>query len=162
MNAIEWEAICDGCARCCLYTLEAKEEGIICYTNVACKHLDSASCTCLIYGMRHSRVPNCKKVTIENIDKLSCLPGTCAYRLLKEGKKLKWWHPLVCGDPWMVHKTGISVQHKVVSEKNLVPEQFVEHVIAFDFASNTPKSALPHLSSLQKPIEGALAAPDFI
>ena len=162
MSPSEWESVCDGCGRCCLFSLEAKEEGIICHTNVACQHLDIESCACTVYEKRRILVPNCRKVTIENIGYLASLPGTCAYRLLHEGKKLKWWHPLVCGDPWMIHKAGISVRHKVVSEKNLTPEQFTDHVIAFGFARDRNPNACPSLPSLKKPVEGTLAAPDFI
>jgi len=162
MSTAEWEMLCDGCGRCCLFSLVAKEEGIICYTNVACRHLDAESCACRVYEKRHALVPNCREVTLENVDKLTSLPGTCAYRLLSDGKSLKWWHPLVCGDPWMIHKAGISVRHKVISEKGLQPEQFTDYVIAFDFAQDRDPDAYPALPSLKKPVEGALSAPDFI
>ncbi len=36
MNQEEWEALCDGCARCCLYKLQDEETGEVFYTNVSC------------------------------------------------------------------------------------------------------------------------------
>ena len=45
----EWEALCDGCGRCCVDKLEDEETGLLYPTNVACKFLDRRNGRCLDY-----------------------------------------------------------------------------------------------------------------
>ena len=40
LNAREWEAMCDGCGRCCLVKLEDEDSGELAFTNLACRFLD--------------------------------------------------------------------------------------------------------------------------
>ena len=42
----EWEALCDGCGRCCLHKVEYEDTGEIEHTNVACKLLDTKTAAC--------------------------------------------------------------------------------------------------------------------
>ena len=118
MNKREWEALCDGCARCCLNKLENDGTGEIQYTDVACRLLDIDACRCVSYDDRKRFVPDCQILNSKNVKRLSWLPMTCAYRLIDEGKELYWWHPLVSGDPETVHEAGISVRGRVVSERD--------------------------------------------
>ncbi|MDE0333531.1 MAG: YcgN family cysteine cluster protein [Defluviicoccus sp.] len=117
MTRAEWEALCDGCARCCLIKLEDDDTGEIAYTDIACRLLDIGTCRCTRYRRRLRLVPQCVQLTPEEVRKIDWLPSTCAYRLVAEGRDLAWWHPLVSGDPETVHKAGISVRGRVVPER---------------------------------------------
>lgn len=112
----EWEALCDGCAKCCLHRLEDEETREIHFTNVACQLLDQESCRCGNYAERSTLVPDCITLTPKILEDPYWLPSTCAYRLLAEGKELPWWHPLVSGDPDTVFKSGNSVSGRVICE----------------------------------------------
>ncbi|MBF0374251.1 MAG: YcgN family cysteine cluster protein [Alphaproteobacteria bacterium] len=119
MSPAEWESLCDGCGRCCLHKLEDEETGELWFTDVACRLLDLGSCRCSNYAHRRRHVPDCVRLSPDNVDDLSWLPSTCAYRLLSEGNPLAWWHPLISGDPDTIHEAGISVRGRVVAETRI-------------------------------------------
>ena len=116
MTREEWEALCDGCGRCCLHKLRDETDGSIAYTNVACRLLDTETCRCRHYATRRRYVPDCIRLTPSTLPTLDWLPPSCAYRRLQEGQGLPAWHPLVTGDPESIHEAGISVRGRVVSE----------------------------------------------
>ncbi|MES2743966.1 MAG: YcgN family cysteine cluster protein [Bdellovibrionota bacterium] len=116
MSSSEWESLCDGCGKCCLHKIEDEDTGDIAFTNVACRLLDAKSCRCKNYPKRKKFVSDCQILTPKKVRKLVWLPSTCAYRLVAEGRDLPEWHPLVSGSRDSVHKAGVSVRNKVVSE----------------------------------------------
>ena len=99
MSNAEWESLCDGCARCCLEKLEDEDTGKIYFTHVSCKLLDAGLCACKDYTDRSEQVPDCVRLTPENVRTLNWLPPSCGYKLVAEGRDLYWWHPLVRAIP---------------------------------------------------------------
>ena len=57
MTETEWEALCDGCGRCCLLKLEDEDSGLIITSDVRCKLLDGDTCACTDYPGRQTKVP---------------------------------------------------------------------------------------------------------
>ena len=131
MSEAEWESLCDGCGKCCLSKLEDEDTGEIYFTSVGCRLFDAATCRCRDYPRRLAQVPDCVRLTPENVHTIPWLPSTCAYRLVAEGRDLEWWHPLVSGDPDTVHRAGISVRGRVsASEDELSePEDYFAHML---------------------------------
>ena len=74
-------------------------------------------------------MPTCIKITPSKVENLTWLPETCAYRLILKGKPLPVWHPLVSGDPNSIHRAGVSVMGKVVSESSANMNNLEEYVI---------------------------------
>ena len=130
MSPAEWESLCDGCARCCLVKLEDEDSGEIAYTDVGCTLLDAGTCRCRDYDRRQAKVADCVRLTPEAVRTLRWLPPTCAYRLLAEGRRLYWWHPLVSGDPSTVHAAGISVRDRVAGpEEDFTLSELLQRVV---------------------------------
>jgi hypothetical protein len=129
MNSKEWEALCDGCAKCCLVKLEDHDSAEIFHTNVTCELLDIASCQCSNYSGRHSVVKDCITLDQNNIHALSWLPKSCSYRLIADGQPLPDWHYLVSGSKQTIHSYGASLQGWVVSELDVSDDDIQDHII---------------------------------
>ncbi|RKF20783.1 YcgN family cysteine cluster protein [Altericroceibacterium spongiae] len=117
----EWEALCDGCGKCCLHKLEDEDTGAIAHTNVACKLLDPDTALCSDYRFRKLKVPDCMRLTLRIVRDVPWLPATCAYRLRADGDPLPDWHPLLTGNRQAMREAGISVAGRVVSELQAGP-----------------------------------------
>ncbi|MCK9992387.1 MAG: uncharacterized protein Dbin4_00907 [Alphaproteobacteria bacterium] len=129
MSGEEWEALCDGCGKCCLVKLEDEDTGKVHYTDVACALLDLGKCRCTDYSNRQKRVSDCMTLTPENIDRVKgWMPSSCAYRLLAEGKSLPRWHYLECGDRQAVHAQGKSVLGRCISETGIEIDDLPSHI----------------------------------
>ena len=131
LNRAEWEALCDGCGRCCLHKIEDADTGEIADTNVACKLLDCSTGRCTDYRNRKVFVPDCLRLTYRIMDDVPWLPKTCAYRLRAEGKPLYDWHHLLSGDPEAVVRAGVSVAGRVISEYDAGPLE--HHIVEWDW-----------------------------
>lgn len=129
LTQAEWEALCDGCARCCLHKLEDADSGEVFYTGVRCRHLDETSCRCTDYANRAALVSNCIDLRGRDLAALDWLPVTCAYRLRARGLPLPDWHYLVSGDRESVHRAGISIRGRAVSDEFVHPDGYDEHIV---------------------------------
>ena len=142
MTVKEWEGICDGCAKCCLHKfiddenvtelastdqIQAGEK--IHYTNIACHLLNTKSCSCTQYAERTKLVPECVKLTKNNLQDIFFMPLSCSYRRLYENRGLPSWHPLLNKNKKStMHKVGMSVRGKTVSDKDVDLEQFEDYI----------------------------------
>lgn len=131
MSEQEWEALCDGCGRCCLQKLENVDTGEVFYTDLACRLYDLSGGGCSDYSHRQQRVSRCIKLTIELIPQFHWLPSSCAYRLLAEGKKLPHWHPLLSGSSASVSRAGFSICGRAVAEQQVPESDWEERIITW-------------------------------
>ncbi len=138
MTGAEWEALCDGCGKCCLLKLEDAETGRVHYTDVACRLFDCDTRRCGQYALRRMFVPGCVVLTPENLeDAAGWMPASCAYRRLHEGRGLADWHPLVSGDPGSVVRAGQALQVATVPEWEVAEEDLEDHVLDEDLLEET-------------------------
>jgi uncharacterized cysteine cluster protein YcgN (CxxCxxCC family) len=130
MTRAEWEALCDGCGKCCLNKIEDEDTGEVALTRVACRLFDDTTCRCAQYDIRHSFVPECIVLKPTNLDLHAYwMPETCAYKLLWQGRPLPDWHPLITGTPESVHAAGVSMQGRTVPEFEIDEDDWEDHII---------------------------------
>ncbi len=129
MSNDEWESLCDGCGRCCVWKFEDEDSGEILYTDIRCKMFDDSQCRCTDYSHRNKLIPECMDIRSFADQQYAWLPDTCAYRLQHEGKPLFDWHHLISGDKNTVHQAGISLQNKTVCGEKFTEEDIVRHII---------------------------------
>ena len=131
LDAGQWEALCDGCGKCCLHKLEDEDTGRIYPTNVACRLLNLTNGQCSDYKHRRRHVPDCLTLTKAKVGEIEWLPMTCAYRLRAEGQPLPEWHYLVSGDRDAVHRADQSIVGWTVGEDFAGPleNHLVERVV---------------------------------
>lgn len=146
MTRQEWESLCDGCAKCCLHkfiddentdettelkpTTHINENEEMLYSSIACYLLNDKTCNCSKYAERTKLVPDCVRLTQENIDDVFFMPPSCSYRRLKEGRGLPTWHPLFHkGKKSAMHKAGMSVRGKVVKDDDVSLDEFEDYIV---------------------------------
>jgi len=124
----EWESLCDGCARCCLYKIQDIDTTELFFTDIACRYLDMGKCTCTDYPNRHVNMPSCIILTPEKVEEINWMPNTCAYRLLTEGKDLIWWHPLITGKKNSTQDARITINQFAILEDDDNIDHLEDHV----------------------------------
>lgn len=117
MSVEEFEALCDGCGKCCLNKVIDDDTEQLYFTDVACKLLDNSSGGCRDYANRFIQVPDCVKVDPADAESFLWLPPSCAYRRVQEGRDLPSWHPLLTGSKAVMHRKRMSVKGRSVSEE---------------------------------------------
>lgn len=113
----EWEKICQHCGKCCLIKLEDEETGDIYYTNVVCRYFDQQKMCCSVYEKRCELVPNCLKLSPQNVDQLTWMPKSCAYRQLFEPQH----------QPQMT-----TIKGRVISETMVPADELEEHIVDWE------------------------------
>lgn len=129
MTDEEWESLCDGCAKCCLFKIEDDDSKKISFTDIACRLLDINTCRCKVYEHRSEIVKDCIRLTPEKIYEINWLPESCSYRRLLEGRGLARWHPLISGYSDSVHQANVSILGKVVSETDIDLSEIEDRVV---------------------------------
>lgn len=113
----EWENICRHCGKCCLIKLEDEDTDDVYYTNVVCRYFDEEKMSCTVYDKRCELVPTCLKLSLENVDKLSWMPKTCAYRELFEK------------NPSAIKTT---IKGRVISETEVKEDELEDHIVDWE------------------------------
>ena len=130
MTKDEWESLCSRCGICCFQRVHNSKTGTPNYTSIRCRHLNEGTLQCDVYENRFDVNFSCEKITPENIKELNCLPETCAYRTIAEGRDLEWWHPLISGSQDTVHQAGISFLDKeIISEDDMIAGDLMKYLI---------------------------------
>lgn len=117
MTESEWEALCDGCGKCCYrkYIQGRGKREKLYYTRIACNLLDVETGKCRNYPERFKIESDCTKLTKKNLPDFGWLPNTCAYRLLYE----ETFARMASLNQWrsrLSEKAGILIQDGVHEE----------------------------------------------
>ncbi|MEW6992083.1 YcgN family cysteine cluster protein [Colwelliaceae bacterium 6441] len=148
MSRSEWELLCDGCAKCCLNkfiddenttdetelmpTDHIEQGEVMHFTNIACYLLNDKSCQCSKYEQRTTLVPDCVRLTQDNLDAVFFMPPSCTYRRLNEGRGIPSWHPLLHkGKKSAMHKAGMSVRGKIIKDSEVDLTDFEDHIVVW-------------------------------
>lgn len=130
LTSDEWEALCDGCGKCCLLKLEDFDTAEVAFTNIACRLLDDETCRCSQYKIRKQLVPSCVVISPDSIATAAYwMPKTCAYRRLYEGDALPKWHPLVTGNRNSTQEAGMSMVNRTVPEFDVDEDDYEDYII---------------------------------
>lgn len=93
----EWEAVCDGCGKCCFkkFIVGHFKNKKLCFTRIACDSLDLETMRCSCYDQRFEKQKECTRLDVKRIREFKWLPESCSYRYLQEHGTLPDFHPLL-------------------------------------------------------------------
>ncbi|NVK32309.1 MAG: YcgN family cysteine cluster protein [Gammaproteobacteria bacterium] len=133
LNDEQWESLCDGCGRCCMSRFQDELTDDIFQTCIACNLYDRHTGLCRDYENRQYWVPDCWKITKDNIAQIAhWMPLTCAYRLRFEGKSLPQWHPLVSQNQDDKFLSGLMMRSQCVSEKEAEINGWEQYLVSIE------------------------------
>lgn len=113
----KWEKICRRCGKCCLIKLEDENSGDIYYTNVICRYFDEEKMECSVYDKRCELIPECIKLSPDNVDKINWMPKTCAYRELFEKEH---------------NKVRTTIKGRVVHEDEILADELEDYIVDWE------------------------------
>ena len=132
LDRAEWEALCDGCGRCCLHKLEDEDTGRGRPDQrrlPPARHRDRALPRLPAPQGVRARLP----AADAQAGRAQCRgsPPRCAYRRRAEGQPLPDWHPLLTGGRRGDEaRRGDASPGKVVSETDAGPLE--HHIVDWD------------------------------
>ncbi len=129
LTEAEWEALCDGCGRCCLHKLQDEDDDQVYFTDVVCRLFDQQKGGCKNYAQRQQQVADCMSIRDEGEAVFAFLPTSCAYRLRHQGLDLPSWHPLISGHRQLMDQVGVSIKKRVVCETQILADDDLEERI---------------------------------
>ncbi len=128
LSAEQWEALCDGCGKCCLHKLQDEDDDTVYTTQVACALLNCATARCSDYVQRFARVSECTRITLDTVPSYTWLPATCAYRLRADNRPLPDWHPLNTGDADSTRLAGHSIAGRCLSARDVAEDDWQDYL----------------------------------
>lgn len=131
MSRDQWESLCDHCGKCCLLKLQDEDSDSVYYTDIVCDLFDKKSGDCADYENRQAIIPECVRLTQDNLEDLQWMPLSCSYRRIMEGRGLPKWHHLITGNNNSVHEQKKSVLGRVVFEHEIEEDELEEHIITW-------------------------------
>jgi uncharacterized cysteine cluster protein YcgN (CxxCxxCC family) len=137
---VEWESLCDGCARCCLEKLEDEDTGKIYFTHVSCKLLDAGLCTCKDYGNRSDLVPDCVQAYAGKRPHPELAAAELRLQAGGGGARSLLVASADLGRSQYGHEAGVSVRGRVQGTENEIADADLEdHIV--QWPSHLPKRA---------------------
>lgn len=135
MSRDQWESLCDHCGKCCLLKLQdedaSEDKYSVYYTDIVCDLFNKDNGDCADYDNRQTLIPNCVRLTQDNLEELEWMPPSCSYRRIMEGRGLPKWHHLITGNMETVHLQKKSVLGRVVFEHEVDEDDLEEHIITW-------------------------------